>query len=442
MNITGLLGLVTTPTWRQRIGDIATPTLVVEDLIKQLGDPVALLQSGEFIIDPCCGHASILVYIASQAKQVMPPKQIAKQLWGYDIRHGSTAKRLVANELGIDPKYVNIYEEDSLKADIDMKKFNVVMNPPFNEEPGDDRDTAGNSNNSILYQEFVNKFAGVAKQVVSLNPAGWTIKSKDVDRYKKIGLKHVQFLPASHFPSVSIRSGLTISKFERGYNGDITVTTINNETYTQPRADTIKNITPITKSILQKLGTYADLGKLIKTGTVLMPRGTKGNSSRAVEIDPTLFQSTKTEGFPHKMLAFIGGANRDMTWLWCSKPCEYTNTYKAVVSGATSKYLLGAVIVVEPGIGICKNNMLFETATKREAELYKAYLDSKLVRYIVQNNKFNDVVNTKTNTWNHIPQPPMDKLLKQKPGFDIDIFLYAEFKLTQREQDYVEQNFK
>jgi hypothetical protein len=443
MNIQGLLGLVTIPKWRERLGDVATPMKVVNSLVDHLeADPVELLLAGETLVDPCCGHGTILIEIARRAKGKVDAQKIAKQLHGYDITHAITAKKLLANELGVDVGLINIYQENSLGIDMNIENFRVIMNPPFNEEPGEDRNNAGNSNNSTLYQQFVNKFSGTAKQVVSLNPAGWTIKSKDVEQYKKMGLKNVQFLPASYFPSVNIRSGLTISNFVRGYKGDITVTTVNNETYVQARTDKIKNITPTAKTILEKVSVHPNLGQIISNGTVLLPRGTKGQASRAIQISPDLFQLEKSEDFPYKMVAFIGGGHRDMSWLYCSRPCNYLDKHKIAISCATSKYLLGNVVVLEPGVGVSKNNLLIKTQNRKESEMFKAFLDSKIVKFIVRNNKFNDVVNTKTNTWNHIPQPPIDKMLEQQSKFDVDMFLYREYNITHEEQKYIEENLK
>lgn len=434
--------LVTVPIWRQRLGDITTPQNVVNSLLAHLDkDPVTLLQEGEIILDPCCGHGTILVQIANLAKERMDPMIIAERLWGYDIKHAATARKLLANELGIDPKHVNIYERDSLKAPMEIKNFRVVMNPPFNEEPGEQRDGAGNSNNSILYQEFVNKFAGTAKQVVSLNPAGWTIKPKDVESYKKMGLKHVEFLPANHFPTVTIRSGLTISNFEQGYKGDITVTTQTGDSYTQSRTEDIKNISIATRAIIKKLHKHQRLGTIVRNGTICLPKGTKGSIERACDIDPKEFKLNETARFSNKTLAFVGGGVK-LSWVYTRQQCAYADKYKVVVSGATSKHFLGNVIVLGPNAGVCKNNMLVVVKNKRQAELYKQYLDSPLVRFIIKNVKFNDVVNTKTNSWNYIPVPPIDELeeLYKEQGKDFDLVsvIYEHFDITTAERAHIE----
>lgn len=442
MNIQGLMRLVTVPKWRQSLGDITTPKLVVDALLSHLEeDPVTLLKKGEIILDPTCGHGTILVEIANRAKQTMDPMTIAKQLWGFDIRHAITARKLLANELGIDPKHVNIYEEDSLKAHMKIKNFRVVMNPPFNEEPGDQRGDAGNSNNSILYQDFVNKFAKEAKQVVSLNPAGWTIKSKDVENYKSMGVKQIEFLPANHFPTVTIRSGLTISNFVKGYNGDITITTQQGDKYQQARTEDIKNISVTTRNILNKLEKFPNLGKVVKNGSVYLPVGTKGSIERACDIAPTKFKLALTKEFSNKTLAFVGDGVKTSI-VWSTDACTYVNDYKVVVSGATSKYFLGNVITVGPKTGICKNNMLVTVTNQIQADLYKEYLDSALVRFIIKNVKFNDVVNTKTNSWNYIPVPPIEELemLHEALGDDFDLLkiMYGHLDISEEEQKHIE----
>ncbi len=442
MNIQGLLGLVTVPKWRQRLGDISTPKIVVDGLLKHLElDPVELIKKGETIVDPCCGHGSILIEIARRAKNKVDPKKIAKHLYGYDIKHAETAKKLLANELGLDAKFVNIYQEDSLGINMDIKNFRVVMNPPFNEEPGESRDESGNSNNSILYQAFVEKFAGTAKQVVSLNPAGWTIKKKDVESYKDMGLKQVEFLPANHFPTVTIRSGLTISNFVKGYDGDITITTEQGDTYTQLRtAEEIKNISQGTRGILDKMVSFPTLDKAILKGSIVLPKGTKSSIQRACELDPKKFKLEATARFCYKTLAYVGdGSNLD--FVYTNTECDHYGKYKIVVSGATSKFYLGNVIVLGPDNGVCKNNFLLTFKNKRQAELYKSYLDSKLIKYVIKNVKFNDVVNTGTNSWGYIPQISIQDVeqLSKKDDFNLDTYLYDLFDLTQDERELIEQ---
>lgn len=442
MNIQGLLKLVTVPKWRQRLGDIATPEIVVNNLISHLEeDPIALIEKGEIIVDPACGHGSILIEIARRAKGKIDSATIAKHLYGYDIKHAETAKKLLANELGVDVKFVNIYQEDSLGINMSIENFRVVMNPPFNEEPGESRDGAGNSNNSILYQEFVKKFAGIAKQVVSLNPAGWTIKKSDVECYKKLGLKRVEFLPANHFPTVMIRSGLTVSNFVKDYNGDISITTVGGNTYNQSRDDDIKNISLTTHSILNKLRKHVNLGSIVKNGSVVLPRGTKGSVARTCEIAPDEFSLTETSEFTAKTLAFVGnGVN--MSWVWTKQVCPYISKHKVVVSVATSKHFLGNVVIPPTSVNICRNNFLITVESKKQAELYKEYLDGPLVKFIIKNVKFNDVVNTKTNSWNYIPALPIDdlELLSESLGADFDLqsIICNLLGLTDDERSYIE----
>lgn len=441
MNIQGLLKLVTIPAWRQRLGDISTPQIVINSLLEHLDeDPVDLIKKGEVIVDPCCGHGSILIEVARRAKLTIDSKTIAKHLYGFDIKHADTARKLLANELDIDVEFVNIFTEDSLKMkDLGIKNFRVIMNPPFNEEPGEVRDDAGNSNNSILYQSFVEKFAGTAKQVVSLNPAGWTIKEKDVKKYKDLGLKQVQFLPSKHFPTVTIRSGLTISNFIKDYCGDVRITTEDGTTYDQSRSEAIKNITKETSSIINKLKKHRTLDKFILKGSIIMPKGSKSSIERACQIEPKKFKLSPTSQFSKKTLAYVGDG-KNMSFLYTNKECTYSKFYKVVISGATSKYFLGNVVIIDPGTGICKNNFLLTFENQAQANLYKNYLDSKLIRFLIKNVKFNDVVNTGTNSWGYIPHININIIenLAQSQDFNLDSYLYKFFDLTEEEIKLIE----
>ena len=131
-------------------------------------------------------------------------------------------------------------------------------------------------------------------------------------------------------------------------------------------------------------------------------------------------------------MAFVGnGVN--LKWLWTNDKCVYSPNHKVVVSAATSKYFLGNVITLGPDVGISRSNMLILVKNEKQAKIYKQYLDSKFVKFIIKQVKFNDVVNTKTNSWNYIPVPPIDEWEE-----DQKIDIYGYFNLTKEEIEHIE----
>ena len=201
--------------------------------------------------------------------------------------------------------------------------------------------------------------------------------------------------------------------------------------YTQPRNDVIKNIDLRTKNILEKISYYDNLSNTVLTGSVPLPKGTKGSIERSASLDPTVFSLANSEKHTNKLLAFVNDGVK-LKWLWTTTKCKYADKHKVVVSVATNKYFLGNVITLGPNSGVSRSNMLILVKNQEEALIYKKYLDSKFVKFIIKNVKFNDVVNTKTNSWNYIPVPPIDQWLKS--GMDI----YGYFKLKNEEIDIIE----
>ena len=290
-----------------------------------------------------------------------------------------------------------------------VKKFDLeVGNPPYNAEPGEDRGAAGNSNNSNLYVDFLISGATRAKKRIFLTPAGWSIKEKVTSEFKNVGLQTVEFLSSDMFPTVAIRSGLTITEFENGYDSDITVISDKGETRKQSRVvKFIKNSNTLADTILEKIKIYnADgkgISKKLSTGSVKLPIGTKTNHERAVLLSNGELNLTPTPDHPYKTLAFVKSGGNTIKYVYGKKKCPSHDYIKVVMSGATNKHIIGKIEIIPAGISISGACKYYICNNITEAEEFKTYLESTLVKFIVKVNKFNDCVSTSTNTWNHIP---------------------------------------
>jgi hypothetical protein len=309
-----------------------------------------------------------------------------------------------------------------------MRIDQVVGNPPFGEAR--DNPEATNSNSLILYDKFIYKSCDVSDKVALIVPAGWSAKVKETNRYKAIGLKRVTFHPMSVFPTVAIRSGITVLYFEKGYTGDIQVDTTLGSSYTQPRCDTITNIRQEDKQFLNRLHAYSNIAPLIQVGSVQLPRGTKGSKHKLLAQFGADFSETHNSTHSNQLLTWLNGS-KEVIYTYTHHTCKYTTKHKAVGALIAGVGRMGKILTVPPGIGIASPNFLIPAATAEEAELYQRYLSSKLVAYIINLTKFNDILVTNNNTWRHIPNPPIDQWVGQ--DFDMDLKIAKWLNITAKE---------
>ena len=314
-----------------------------------------------------------------------------------------------------------------------MRIDQVVGNPPFGEAR--DNPEATNSNSLILYDRFIYRSNEISDSVALIVPAGWSAKVKETDRYRAIGLKRVTFHPMTVFPTVAIRSGITVLYFEKGYTGDIQVDTTLGSSYTQPRGDTITNIRQEDKQFLNRLRGYPNIAPLIQVGSVQLPRGTKGSKHKLFAQFGADFSEMPDAGHGNKLLTWLNGSKEEI-YTYTHHTCRYTDKHKAVGALIAGVGRMGKILTVPPGIGIASPNFLIPTTTQEEAELYQRYLSSKLVAYIIGLTKFNDILVTNNNTWRHIPNPPVDQWLGQ--DFDMDSKISEWLNITDSERKLIE----
>ena len=309
-------------------------------------------------------------------------------------------------------KYNDIIEK-GFSMDFDV----IVGNFPFTETPGEAREESGNSNNSTLYNDFMEVSFKTAKYINVIIPAGWAKKSTQVTRYLDKGLKSVTFLDAKKvFPDVNIRSGITVVEFEFGYNGPVSITTTDGVTYQQTRQDSIQDVNPAVKTALSKIDAFGGLNGIVNHGDFEIPKGTKGSLDRLLESSK-LYSKDKTNKHTVPVLLYSGGNTREATWAYANYSMASASGYKVTFPKASDRFILGKVRILSPGQGVSTALYYIKCDTREEAEKWLAWLEHSIVSYSLKYHKTNDTVNTYNNSMGHIPRcPPIeltDKNLKK-----------------------------
>jgi site-specific DNA-methyltransferase (adenine-specific) len=344
----------------------------------------------------------------------------------------------------VDPTLITFYSDHSNKTKIAQQlginhitsldqtmKFDVILaNPPYNDAVGNNRLEAKNTNNSNLYFDFIKQSFKLCPSgtVAMIVPAAWMQNDKIRQEVLDAGLQTVSSVDSAHFPGVGIRSGISAFTAVRGYNQNITVRN-GPAVYSISRTATLSFDDPFKFTIVSKVKSNGTIADKLKHGPYKVPVGTKGSIDRLIAAAPT-FSKTATAQHTVKVLIYAGGTTAPEQYAY-STIDHSTSQYGIAIPLASDKYMLGAVRMVDPGIGVSDRLKVMYFTTRAEAVNAQSYLNSKIVKFVMKTTKHNDTVNTNKNSFGNIPLVNFSKSWT-------DADLYALFNLTQLEVDYIE----
>lgn len=287
-------------------------------------------------------------------------------------------------------------EEQEMKFDV------IIGNPPFNDSPGDNRTESKNTNNSNLFFEFIKKCLDIVNngQVVLITPAAWMNKGEIKQKVIDAGLRKIKEVDPKHFPKVGVRSGISCLFTETGYDGDIRIET-SGTVYDIDRHSILTFDNPDKFSLINRINKGPSFATLLDSGPYAIPKGTKGSIPRLLEKDSSFAEKPDSE-HPYKVIIYAGGKNTPERYLFNSSN-KSKDKWGVVVPTASDKYIIGAVRIIEPGVGVSDRLKVAYFDSQHEAENVKKYLDSKLIQFIVGTTKYNDTVNTNKNSFGNIP---------------------------------------
>ncbi len=330
-------------------------------------------------------------------------------------------KGKIASSLG-----VTVVQESLLIWKTDMKFDVVVGNPPYNGDDGEQRDASGNTNNSNLYFEFIRKSLKITNVLSFVVPAGW-MNDKIKKEIVEAGLCYVKLVPASNFPDVGIRSGITIINTVVGYNGKIKIDN-GNTVWEYNRHGVLSFSNPIGHSICEKLKKNSTLGETGRNGNYIVNKGSKGSLERLISLNNT-YSAISTTSHTTKVLIYSGGKRDPARYLYSTNSTN-SSKYGVAIPHVSDKHIIGVPRLINPGEGVSDRNKVFFYNTIDEANNVISYLNSKIIRFVLTVKKFNDTVNTNLNSYNWIPLIDFTKSWS-------DDDLFAHFNITSDEITYI-----
>lgn len=328
--------------------------------------------------------------------------------------------------------YINVDTSDFLKRKETMNFSVTLANPPFNSFVGDNRQEARNTNNSNLYFDFIKKALKVTDHTVAMIvPAAWMQNDEISKLVLDAGLESIDWVDPAHFPGVGIRSGISLFKATKGYHGPITIRK-GTAVYTIARTATLSFDDPTRFQIVDKLKTNSMLDSNLSRGSYEIPKGTKGSLDRLLQNDKN-FKDSQTARHSVRVMIYTGGSREPARYLF--HKLDMTSTkYGVALPTASDKHILGAARLVFPGEGVSDRLKVIYFDKKKQAENCIRYLDSKLIKFVIDTTKHNDTVNTNKNSFGNIPLVDFNKTWTDQD-------LYQHFGLTTQEQQHVESRF-
>lgn len=296
-----------------------------------------------------------------------------------------------------------------------MKKFDgVVGNPPY------DR-TTDESRQREFYQQFVYQAHGLGDHAGLIFPARWT--SVNNAMYKKFSgflldanMTHFKWLPPNAFPGIQMLTCYVITDQTKKYS----VTTVEDQQGQQGQVD------------LKALGYYpSDL-----TTISLLTKLNIGSNIAWRAAAGSLYENQLVSGT--NKIVFRTGRKDDAITYYMGDHNSVSKTalvgnHKVVISRNGAEKKLGPVKVCDQDAGVGFACFGLKTQSQIQSQNLASYLDSKIVKFLVDQYKRGTKGNSKE-LFSRIPDVDLNQTWA-------DNNLYQHFNLSEQEIEYINSNY-
>lgn len=344
---------------------------------------------------------------------------------------------------------------DMHKGDTAMKFDVVIGNPPYQEE------AQGTSTKDMpIYHKFIDAASEIAERVCLITPARFLFNAGGTPKqWNKLMLNNPNFKVMLYeqdsskiFPGTDIKGGTAVTYIDRNKNFGIidTFTSFSELNAIMKKVNTQK--TQSLAEITTNRGSYRYSDLIYEEYPELMNCvSDRRLASNAFERLESLFLDDKPD-FNDEYVKILGRYNNERCFKWfnfkyLNKPSNF-DKYKVILPKANGSGAIGEVLstplIGEPLIGYTETFIsVGEFKTLNEAESCLKYIKTKFARTMLGVLKITQD-NTKE-TWRKVPLQDftVDSDIDWSQSVsDIDRQLYAKYKLSQEEIDFIEEKVR
>ena len=348
-------------------------------------------------------------------------------------------------------------EKETIKINNKKMKFNVIVgNPPY-------QDTREKTSDAPIYHLFMNLAYVLAEKVAVITPARFLFnagKTPNEWNKKMLSDKHFKVLWYNHkssevFNGVDLKGGVAITYRDKSQNfGQIGAFVAKEESKTILQKINMTNFDSLSEWVYSP-ESYRFSRKIHSENPNIESKLSKGHlydlTTNIFNKLPNIFYLNKPKD-SIDYIQILGRENNGRTLKWIRR--DYVESHQNLdffkvflpKSNGTGEFgeKLSTPIIGEPGIG---HNQTFISIgalnKKEEANNLLKYISTKLVRMLLGTLKVTQ--DNKKDVWKNIPIQDFTENSKidwTKSIAEIDQQLYAKYKLTKDEIEFVEKMIK
>jgi|APGre2960657373_1045057.scaffolds.fasta_scaffold04694_3 site-specific DNA-methyltransferase (adenine-specific) len=388
---------------------------LVAEILNQLPESVWVSDSTTFF-DPAIGGGQFVRAIEQRLRDNgHNDANIRSRVFGFE--ESELHIRFAVNKYNLVGQYVCKPYEKFFELD-DTMKFDVVIgNPPYQDKKGNENST----NSADLYAKFVIKNIELSKNFIALViPSAWTGPKNS--NLKKVVFEDNQpiilnthkdkwfdvFMNTCYFVTTKGRKGQTLLTD----NYDNKVSVVLDSDFAVPTDLSVL-------AIQNKINSFAK----------------KGNLSKNWLRGHLHLNQIKSVSKGVEFIEAVGSKNAGLTISVINPAVETTGAglHKVVIPNMGSTDTIGNIKIADSSQVGGHSVVFLTTRNTKESTNLKAYLESKLMRWVIKAVKISTPNSKKV--FSFVPSIDLSKLWSDED-------LYQHFGLTQEEIDYVEANGK
>ena len=380
-------------------GEVFTPYHLISDMLDLVKEEDWSNPETTFY-DPCAGKGNFPILIIERLfkglEEVIPNEQkriehiLGKQLFMTEYQEDSylETKRFLS-KLGVELNFKlgNALEIFGQEFGVDRFTY-TIANPPYQSAESRRR----------IFDKFIEHTNTFSDNQIYVIPSSWIYNTHLKNRFEASNLSDVVFYSPKVF-GFELRFSITVIKFTSQRDQNIRVEK-DSEDYFVERGSFILDCNKDQYQLLKAANTLPSLE--IKRGVTAPPRGL--NRKITEERLPDNFSTQYSEELPYKTALYTSVVKNPSYYVYTGVREDSYDSITVNMPLIVSKYRLGNIIILPEGEQSLDNQYYVEVSSEEEAQEILEYLQSDVIKYIINLTKINDIMTTYKNALDFIPK--------------------------------------